>query len=299
MVLAFFLSLAAIAEDPPPAGSIAELSADAELLKAPQRSAQSHGLLPKGTFVRVLGEVQDRFSLVEVELDSGMVEGWLPQSLLTLGDLSSARARPRSRPRSQALEADPESEAETVSEVKPKKLRRRVPDDEQILLRRKPTFFYGPNLALNYNLIAAAGGSSYAGIGYTAGAHFGFYLQRDFPLRFEIAYMVVSGSDASNTIDIGFINAGVSAAYHVNNVELFARVLWAFGASVSNLPGSIGFTGAVSELGGPWMGLGVGYKMALSPMFQLTGRLGYQLGLNQSVFGIHVIGAQFLLDIQG
>ncbi|MBY0370873.1 SH3 domain-containing protein [bacterium] len=299
MVLALCLSFPARGEVSSLPGTVAEVTTDVELRKNPDRSAESHGLLPKGTFVRVLGEVQDRFVNIEVELENGVMEGWVPENSVSAGDLSDS---PRGlRPRPETLTAQEPDEA-APPPVKGKKRRsRRVPEDEEILMRRKTSFFYGAAAAVNYAFINASDGTQFTGMGFGVGGHIGFFADKDIPMRLEIGYLDIGGiDDTARQVHFGFIEAGVSVAYQSNGLEIFAKALWAFTANISNLPTNLNNTSLpMSAYGGPWLGAGAGYRWELSQLLSLTARGGYQFALMSNTFSYHVIGAQFLFDIRG
>ena len=54
---------------------IAEITRDAELYKQPKDSGPSHGVLPKGTLLRLTGQQESVYYSVELELEQGVIEG--------------------------------------------------------------------------------------------------------------------------------------------------------------------------------------------------------------------------------
>ncbi len=256
---------------------------DAEIVSEPKPGAQSFGILPRGTLLRISGEEEGRYLPVEVELEQGGLEGWILQDKL-------------SRPGQEVKKKAP---AETVGTVKPR--RRRVPKDEELLFRRQPTFFYGVNAGGVYSLINAFDASSYGGLGFSAGGHFGFFLNPVLPLRIEVGYTSLIASDSAGVpVSFGFLDVGASLAYELKDFEFFGKIHYAIGSSVSALPGALASAfGEVSELGGIWVGAGVGYRFPASGMVRFSTRLGYHVSVGNSVFAFNTFRLSLLLDFEG
>lgn len=285
----------------PASGLIAEVLEDSELLKDANGTAESYGLLPKGTLVRVTGDTDGPFIPIEVELEQGSVEGWVQKGQLNLEE--------------QKREAEAEAEAEAAGEEVPRKKvtrptkkraallrsRKRVPKDEGLLLRRAPSFFYGLNAGSGFSLVRAVDGNVFQGIGFTGGAHVGIFVGREFPLRFDLGYTYLNMVDGTGfPVGFGFLDIGVSGAYNVNDIELFGRVHYAFGMSVTDLPGTLANEfDSVSQLGSIWLGAGAGYRFAISDVTHLTVRGSYSLSLIQAPFFYQLFAITAILDLQG
>lgn len=265
---------------------------DSDLYKEP-RLGPSFGLLPKGTLLRLLGEQTGRFVSVEVELQSGTLEGWVVKQRLNLEEQSREELLEESR----RAEGKPKS----ARELAPRARRSRVPKDEGLLLHRQPTFFYGPNAGGVFGIIGAAT-DSFSGMGFSAGGHIGIFIGRDLPLRFELSYLSLNGLGQVTAVPVsfGFMDAALSLAYQVNDLELVARAGYAFGMGVSTLPGALNTAfGSVSELSSLWVGAGLGYQFTFSEITHMTVRAMYGVALIQSPFTFQTIGIQALLDFQG
>ncbi len=265
---------------------------DSELYKE-ARLGPSFGLLPKGTLLRLLGEQTGRFVSVEVELQSGTLEGWVVKQRLNLEEQSREELLEESR--------RGDDKPKNARELAPRIKRSRVPKDEGLLLRRQPTFFYGPNVAGVFSIINAST-DSFTGMGFSAGGHVGTFLGRDLPLRFELTYLSLNGLGQATAapVSFGFLETALSLAYQVNDLELVARTGYAFAMGVSTLPGALnGSFGAISELSTLWIGGGIGYQFTFSEITHATVRAMYGVGLIQSPFVFQTIGIQALLDFQG
>lgn len=234
-----------------------------------------------------------------MELERGTLEGWIRSDLLGLEEQDREKeARAAEKQKKAISEKAPLEEVPTTTAKKGR--RRRIPQDESLLFRRTPSFFYGVEAGPTFSIINAIG-NSFSGIGVVAGADAGFYLGDDLPLRIEILYNLLSGVDGSgNQVSFGFLDIGASLAYHLNSFEFYGRLSYGLGISVSNLPGSLGssFT-SVTDLSSVWAGAGVGYRFTVSAMTKITARLNYSLSFLQSPFSFQTIGLIFLFDLQG
>src|SRR4051794_32618338 len=63
-------------------GTAAQLKREVSLRKEPSASAPSAGRLPKGTILTLQGQEKNGFVAVDVELEDGSVEGWIPRDAL-------------------------------------------------------------------------------------------------------------------------------------------------------------------------------------------------------------------------
>ncbi len=252
-------------------------------------TAASYGVLPAGTLLKITGEAEGNFYPVEVELEKGSLEGWVPANLLGLEE----------QDREQRAQTPAKVEGTTAPLVAKKN--RRIPKDETLLLRREPSFFYGVGAGPLLSIINAIDGNSFSGIGISAGGHVGFFLGPELPLRIEVLYNGLSGADArGNGANFGFVDAGASIAYHLSPIEFFGKLSYSLGVSVSSLPGTLNnsFT-SVSDLSALWIGAGVGYRFTVSDLLKITTRLSYNLSFLQSPFTFQTIGLLFFIDLQG
>jgi hypothetical protein len=272
-------------------GAVAEVVRDTELFDAAKKGARSFGLLPRGTLLRVTGEAEGPYSPIEVELESGNMEGWVLTERLNLAEQDRELEKERLAKEKQGLNAAAPA----------KKKGRRVPQDEALLLRRQPSFIYGLNGGGTYSFIGAIDNTSYSGLGFTLGAHFGVFLNPRLPLRAEFVYGSFSGASATNTsASFGFLEGAASLGYEFKAFEIFGRVHYAFASSVSNLPGTLNTTfTSVSDLGGFWAGAGVGYRLSQSDFASVLLRLGYSFSLSQSPFSFHTFRLSLYFDLQG
>jgi hypothetical protein len=272
---------------------VAELKKDSELFKEANPAGGSYGLLPFGTLMKITGEPNNGYMPVQVELDRGMLDGWVRADLLGLEEQEKEK---------EAWEKNKEAPAPDSAKRVGKKSRRLIiPQDERLLFRRTPSFFYGAIASPHFSLIQATNGTGFYGVGGAAGGDVGFFLAPDFPMRIEVLYNYLSGFDSTgNFASFGFLDIGSSIAYRVNAFEIYGRLSYGFGLAVSNLPGTLGTTfNSVSDLGCVWAGAGVGYRFTVSEVLKMTARLHYQLSFLQSPFTFQTIGLVFLFDLQG
>ncbi len=260
---------------------------ETELKKQGKANAPAKGRLPEGSLVTIIGSQKADFILVEVELENGKpITGWVNQN--TLAPVDPDEIAPKIRP----------------------KQRVRIPDDEAILLRRKPSLFFGAALGGNYAIILPSQlpGSelTYTGVGFLAGAYVGFYLKDNMPLRFELNYTQFNGvapvgSSATEDLGYGFMEIGVTPGLIVGKFELFAGFQYAMGLSIANDPSNyagdpIDTPFALSTLAGQ---LGVGYTYELNSETNLGVRLRYVLHFQSSSILRHGIGLIATLGLQG
>ena len=157
------------------AGSAAQIVKRTDLRKRPADDSPSLGRIPKGTIVTLTGERQNGFVAVEVELEEGSIEGWLPKDTLNKaarnelppveGDEAAEKLPVRRR-----SDVEPDEEDEEVL-IRPRS-RMRVPKDEGLLLRRDPLFIYGLQVTGGLSMqVPDYTTEEYMGPAFGAGAH--------------------------------------------------------------------------------------------------------------------------------
>ena len=279
---------------------IAEITRDAELYKQPKDSGPSHGVLPKGTLLRLTGQQESFYYSVEVELEQGVIEGWVKEGFLNL------EQQQKEKKKRESIGADgfpppvdPKKAGEAVPAKKRAKLR--VPKDEGLLLYRQPTFFFGAHGGGTYSIIPAINGSTFSGAGFSLGVHVGTFLRQNIPLRIELGYSNQGGADASgNPASFAFMELGATCGYLYEGFEFFGRLHYGLAISVSNLPGGLNTTfGPVSDLSSLWIGAGAAYRIPVNEMSNLSIRGLYSMSFLQSPFIFHMLGLQMVFDVNG
>jgi hypothetical protein len=249
--------------------------------------------------LRLTGEQEGNLYSVEVELEQGTVEGWVRQDRLNL----EQQAREQEASKSKA------SKPEKITTQSPKLRRRarlRVPSDESLLLHRETSFFFGLHGGVNWGLIRAVDGAteySYSGLGFTAGGHFGIFLAKQIPVRFEVAYTALSGSDSTTgntTLGAGFVDLGATLGYLIDDFELFANAHYGLGVSITSLPGGLNTSfPRGSSFNSFFVGAGAGYAMLRSDLTNITARAYYSISFLQNPLGFQVVGLQLVFDVKG
>lgn len=288
-LLAALLSCPGYAEDN--SGSAAQVVREVHLKKDPSEDAPSLGRLPRGTILTLKGDRRNGFAEVGVELEQGSVEGWIRIDALNR------------RARGEDVEEESDSvrieEEEEDAEPRPRRKKKiAVPQDEGLLLRRDSSFFYGLQAGGNFGILASET-TDYMGPGFMAGAHIGFFLDRNIPLRFEVGYLSLSGTAEDDTqISIGFLESSVAFSYFIEQFELFGALSYAYGMNVSNLPTDLlSFEAAdFSKLFG---GGGIGYQFSLGEVTDLTLRARYMISFGQDPVMFQTFALQFYFSFRG
>lgn len=258
------------------------------------------------------GEVKEGYASVEVELEDGTVEGWVPREVLN-------RSARESLPEDSRKDVDEEED----EDVPPKPNRRRsdepdddeavvtrprsrlrVPKDEGLLLRRESTFFYGIQAQGGLSMLQTDVSTNVlSGISFGGGAHIGYYVSNNIVLRLEAGYLLTNGSDPDGTIipiSIGFLDSALSVSYYIDNFELYAGVGYLFGISISDLPAGLktSIAGA-SDLSTAIGEGGAGYRIPISDVTGLVIRARYTFGFIRSPVGVSVIQGMAFLEFRG
>ncbi len=274
------------------------MTQDSELFKEASLEGASHGILPKGTLLRITGEQEGTFYPVDVELEQGNIEGWVQQDRL----LIEKKAAPPKSAERKTVQNDSSSASPPPSPRK--KARLRVPSDESLLLHRKTSFFFGVHGGGLFGITHGYDGPSgylFTGLSFSGGVHGGFYLRRDVPIRFELAYTNLTGTDAgSNEAGFGFIDAGASVGYAMDEFEFYGNLHYAFAISVTSLPGTLGTRfGSVSSLGSLWIGAGAAYRFYRSALVDVSVRGAYAISFLRNPLGFQTLTVQLVLDMKG
>lgn len=234
--------------------------------------------------------------MVEVELEDGSsLDGWVNMNALQIvgGRGSRGDADPAKPPRRQRTRAV-------------------LPEDESLLLRRKPSFFFGVNLGGNFAIIQPAqpvNPGTYTGIGFLAGGYGGFYLQDNLPVRLEVNYVQMNGSDPNiasaadptlaDSLSYGFLEFAVVPALTFNQLEIFAGLGFALGISIGDTPNGfapnpgeeITASADLSSLTGQ-VGAGVSFELNRDTQMVLRGRYTIHIDTSPILFmGFGVVAA--------
>lgn len=273
-------------------GSAAQLVRESALKKDPDSEAASLGRLPKGTILTLKGEQQNGYVDVEVELEEGTsIDGWILQKDL------NRRAR--------GEDADEESDDKLridEGEEKVKKIRPRskikVPKDESLLLHRESTFFYGIQAGLNYGILQSPT-TDYVGMGFLAGAHLGFYLDKSVPIRFELGYKQAAGaSDQDVVITVGYFDMSSSVGYLLDRFEFFGTLSFLYGASNSDLPTDVSIQ-TTSDFSSLYGGGGVGYTFPVGDVTDLSVRARYLISFKADPLANQLFALMFYFSFRG
>jgi len=273
-------------------GSAAQLIRESTLKKDPDSEAASLGRLPKGTIMTLRGDQQNGYVDVEVELEEGTsIDGWVLQKDL------NRRARGEDAEEEGDEKLRVEDGEEKVKRIRPRS-KIKVPTDESLLLHREATFFYGIQLGLNYGILQSPT-TDYLGIGYIAGAHLGFFLDKSIPLRFELGYKQAAGaSDTDVVIQVGYFDMSSSIGYLIDRFEFFGTISFLYGASNSDLPTDIVIdtTGDFSSLYG---GGGIGYTFPIGEVTDLTARARYLISFNADPLANQMFAIMLYFSFRG
>lgn len=269
---------------------------ESELRKEPFPDAESLGILPAKSIVTLTGEEKGNFLEVEVELEEGIVTGWL--------DSSAIRKK---------IVKEEVSEEESPSETKVLKVRKGkrkkkkripVPEDEGVLLKRDPTFSYGALLGAHLSMIPIEDPVGDArGNGFTFGASLSFLLDPSFRLRTELAYSTQSGLDAGERyLNVGFFDVVALGEIPLGG-DFFALggFQYSLGMSLDNQEGAVKQDILVdaSDLSGFWGVLGAGYRFSIGPQTYMALRARYAGAFLTSPVGFHTFGLQAIIELEG
>ena len=242
-------------------------------------NAESYGLLPKDTNIRLKGPTDNDYTLIEVELEDGKIEGWILQSALD-------KKRPPGTEKPKALP----------------KLKKRakviVPIEEAILIRRERLFFYGASLGVNYGVLSGPQ-VDYLGVGFGLHGNLGYYLDPALALRIDGGYSRVAGTDARDIgIYFGFLDFSTALSYFLDPFELFAGLKYALGIGLSDLPSSIKLDRA-SDLSSLYLIAGAGYEFVYDNVTSFGARAQYDFSLSGSPMGFQILWLRAYIQFRG
>lgn len=261
-------------------GTARRLVKESELRLGPSKKSKAKGLLPKGTILLVTGEAENGFLPIRVELEDSTEEGWVRENSV---DLESDGEEP---------------EPEVVERPRPKKLV--IPQDEGILIRRDPSFFYGGQAGLVWSVIdIETDPLTYVGPGFMAGLQAGTYLQNNIPVRLELSYTAVGGNDA-NEIHAGFglFDIAGSASYQWDPFEVFLTLQYSMGIGILDLPARTAILEA-SEVSTLWVLGGVGYRFNFGGITSVVVRGRYGRSIATSPVGFQTFSLLAYLEVRG
>jgi hypothetical protein len=259
-----------------------------------------------------------------VELEDGDLEGWVRRDSISRESFDEGDERPAPPPKKVTrIRRDGEEQlGDDEPRLRPRG-RIKVPKDEGLLLHRDTTFFYGLHGSGSLVIMQDSGGNSYIGPGFSAGVHGGLFLADNIPIQIEVGYTYLSGaltgsstsssssgsgsssSGSSSTgtvtvssISFGFLDAGASIKYGIDNFELFGTLKYSYGIGVSNLPTTITISSA-ADLSSLWVGGGAGYRIPLSDMTDMSLRASYGISFLRSPVGFQTLSLGVAIDFKG
>ncbi|MCB0405390.1 MAG: outer membrane beta-barrel protein [Bdellovibrionales bacterium] len=275
---------------------------ETDLRQRPKEDSRVKGRLPDGSVVILVGKQRGDYQMVEVELEDGTsLDGWVNMNALQrMGGTGAPGGAP-----------DPQ---------KPRRRSRTrmvLPEDESLLLRRKPSFFFGVNLGGNFAVIQPAqpvNPGTYTGVGFIAGGYAGFYLQDNVPLRLEVNYLQMNGSDPNiastadpslaDSLNYGFLEFAVVPALTFNTLEVFAGLGFALGISIGDTPN--GFQpnpgeeiNAASDISSLSAQVGAGVTFDLNRDTQMAVRGRYTIHIDTSPILFMGFGVVASLQLRG
>ncbi len=245
------------------------LAKETELKRGPEDTSETVGLLPAGSIVKIREQKKPHFIFIEIELETGMAEGWI---------------------RMQALEQKP------LVFPAPKLI---VPKDEAILIRRDPSFQFGFHLGANLSFIGSdVSDLLYVGPGFIGGGYVSMFLNPKFLLRFEAGYSLVQGSSDDNlNLSFGFFDLCILPTYLLDSFEIFGGLQYSIGLSVVDIPTGI-VVESPTDLSSIWGVIGAGYRMRVGSTSVLV-RLRYGTAFQRNPFVFHVFGLTTSIEFNG
>jgi hypothetical protein len=273
-------------------GDVGQVTKETDLRTSPSATASSLGRLPKGTIVTQKGDRKDRFYRVEVELEDGVVEGWVAEDALTEAsrgeDEDDAGKEKRSAPEDPAEKDRPSS-------------RLRVPKDEGLLLRREQTFSYGLHVTPDFCILETDIDTDlYTGFGYTAGAFVGIFLSPSLAAHVEANYAMVQGvgDTKGQLLQFGFFEVNGQIRYLIERFELAGGVQYSIGLSLNDVPPELGLTGAI-DMSSLYGIASVGYRIPMNEMMTFVVRARYAISFLRAPVAIQKAGVDLALEFGG
>jgi len=294
-ILAFSLSLHAADL---PAGGAARVLRTTRLRGAASGMSKSFGKIPRDTIVLIKGEEKDGFVPVQVELeDDETIEGWVAVDALTTRSKEVTKEEIETGEGRQLAE----------DEKNEKKLRIRIPRDEGILFGRTPSFYYGLQVGPHFDVLDPEIGDRASGIGLSAGALVGVFLSPEFPVRAEFGYTMLNGSGeqvssvgtvSTSKTTLGFLNAALIGAFRFDRFEIHVGGEYAYGVSLSDLPGSQQAKSA-DELSSGYILGGLGYFAPIGEVTSLSLQFRYSYSLTHGPLRFHQFSLLLGVNLNG
>ncbi len=243
---------------------------------------------------------------VEVELVQGSVTGWLPMAVVPKrfrDDAGGGKTGSKDGPDEEAgVSRRNDDPADSEPQLRSNR-RVKVPTDEGILLRREPTFFYGVQAGGGLAILDAGVVSAnfFQGPAVYAGGHVGYFLSRAIPVRLEIQYNLMSGTEPTGKIapiNVGFLQTGLAISYLVDQFEIYGGISYGFGISVSNIDPKIKINSPM-DFSSLYFGGGLGFSIPLSEISNLILRARYDISASSTPVGFQSISGLIYLEFRG
>jgi hypothetical protein len=290
--LALAFSTLGLAEPSP--SDVSSTRRETELRKEPYVDSESLGLLPAKSIVTLTGEQKGKYVQVEVELEEGVVQGWIESKSLAKKEVSEG----------ENSEEDAERKVIKVRKAKKKHKTVPVPNDEGILLGRQPTFSYGFFGGGHLDFISVQDPQdSLAGYGFLGGATLSFVLDPSFRLRTEVDYSVHSGTNSTEKLlSFGFLDISATGEIPLGGAfYVLGGFQYSLGIGLDNSDSVVSATSvaAASDVSGFWGLAGVGYKFSIGETSSLSLRARYAGAFMATPVGFHTFGLQAVWEIDG
>lgn len=248
--------------------------------------------MPKGTIVTQKGERKDRYYHIEVELEDGVVEGWVAEDSL------SAASRGNEVDKKDAKgEQEPEEPRERMRPSN----RLRVPKDEGLLLRREQSFFYGLHITPEISIVTTdLTPDVYTGFGYSVGAHLGIFSGPSLAFHAETNYTMVQGIGSSNgqQLQFGFFDVNAQIRYFIDRFEIGGGIQYSVGISFNDIPPELGLTTPM-DMSSLYGMATVGYRFSLNEVLTTALRLRYAMSFVRAPVAVQRIGFDIFLEFGG
>lgn len=295
-------SAVSYAEEGSNEGMIAEVLTETDLFAEPDELSPSQGRLPEGSLLRLLGKRKGAYESVEVELTDGIAEGWVRRRMLNLKVQEQQQENWEKKERRKGLSEEGEGKRKSRRSGK-----MYIPEDEELLLKRHTSFFYGLVFEIPVAYIEDSLGNLFTGPNYRLGAHVGFYLTKSMPMRFELAYARMAGTSdtaspvgADQSFEVGFADLRTQLEYELGDFSLLGYVQYSFGTGVNAAPSTTaGLFSQASSLSSLWLGGGAGYRVRFGESNRLLMQLTYGMSLKTDPVGFQAFGVRFLWEIRG
>ncbi len=248
--------------------------------------------MPKGTIVTQKGERKDRYHHIEVELEDGVVDGWVAEEALSEAS--------RGNDPDKKVAKDEDEEEVPRERVRPSN-RLRVPKDEGLLLRREQSFFYGLHIAPELSILTTdLSPDVYTGFGYSVGAHIGIFSGPSLAFHVETNYTMVQGIGNTNgkQLQFGFFDVNAQVRYLIERFEVGGGIQYSMGLSFNDIPPELGYATPMdmSTLFGL---VTVGYRLSMNEVLTIALRARYGMSFTRAPVAIQRIGFDAFFEFGG